>query len=77
MSEAEGERYTEITFYLYEGNGARLSAGRVDGHPHDTVYLKLERPGETDVCILFRPDEMAAIVSLCGHVLFDDLTNKL
>lgn len=48
---------------------AEFSAGSVEGAGVDTVYLKVCRDGETDVFLLLRPDEAAAIVwTLSGAV---------
>jgi hypothetical protein len=38
-----------------------FSAGAVEGHEKDSLYLKLERDGQTDLLLLVRPDEAAAI----------------
>ena len=54
-------------------NNCKFSAGFVHGHPVDTLYLKLERINEETVCILLRPDEMAAIAYCASGVLWSDL----
>lgn len=45
------QAYTNVVF----------SAGFVDGHHVDTLYLRLERDGEEPTTILLRPDEAAAL----------------
>jgi hypothetical protein len=50
--------FHEVIAQPYENT--TFSAGLVDGHPVDTMYLRLSRDGKnTD--ILLRPDEAAAI----------------
>jgi hypothetical protein len=63
-------KLTELGRQEYAGNNAVFSAGLVEGHPIDTVYLRLERDGEEPTTILLRPDEMAAIAWLCSGVLW-------
>lgn len=63
-------QFAEVADQLYAGNGARFSAGFVAGHPVDNMYFRLERPGEDDVVILLRPDEVAIIANLLTGVLW-------
>lgn len=49
-----------------------FSAGFVEGHPVDTLYLKLERDGEDPYILLLRPDEAAAIAWCLTGVLWSD-----
>ena len=60
--------FTEVIRQEYEN--CVFSAGSVDGHPIDTMYLKLERNGEIDTFLLLRPDEMAAIGWLSSGMLW-------
>lgn len=60
----------EVSRQEYAGNGAVFSAGFVDGHPVDTMYIRLQRPGEDEVCIALRPDEMAIVANLATGVLW-------
>jgi hypothetical protein len=39
----------------------RFSAGFLSGHPHDTLYLRLERDGDEPTTLFLRPDEAAAL----------------
>lgn len=49
--ELVSQPYTDCTF----------SAGTVDGHPVDTIYLMLKRSDDDFVRLLLRPDEAAAL----------------
>lgn len=59
--------------------GGQLAAGLVEGHPTDTLYLSLfrENDPESSKVILLRPDEMAAIVYVCGGALFSEAMARL
>lgn len=61
----------------YAGNKAIFSTGYVENHPHDTLYLRLERNGEDVVCLLLRPDEMALIANLATGVLWSKMVDEL
>jgi len=67
MSEIE---LTELIAQAYTGNGCKISAGTVEGHPVDTVYLRLEKDGEEATTLLLRPDELAAIAWCASGVLW-------
>ena len=51
--------YTELVSQEYQN--CVISAGLVEGHPVDTLYLKFDRNTDEALTILLRPDEMAAI----------------
>lgn len=53
-----------------------VSAGAVDGHPVDTLYLKLERDGLVDTLLLLRPDEAAALAWCLTGVLWSSLVER-
>lgn len=53
-----------------------FSAGMVEGHPIDTLYLKLEKAGK-ETLWLMRPDEFAAIAWCITGVLWSDALAKL
>lgn len=55
----DGLTFTELIRQAYQN--CVFSAGLVEGHPVDTLYLKLERNGQTDTFLLLRPDEVAAL----------------
>jgi hypothetical protein len=66
FAEVIRQDYTNCTF----------SAGVVEGHPIDTLYLKWERGGEYNFLIL-RPDEMAAIAWCATGALWSDAVAKV
>lgn len=69
----------EITYHeavAQEYTNCKISTGFVEGHPIDTMYLRLERDtdGETGpLMLLLRPDEMAAIAYCAAGVLWSHL----
>jgi len=66
--EHDGLLFTEVIRQEY--SNCVFSAGNVEGHPVDTMYLKLERNGKIDTFLLLRPDEMAAIGWLASGTLW-------
>ena len=50
----------------------RFSAGLVEGHAHDTIYLKLERENEEPLTLLLRRDEALAVIWLLGGALWSE-----
>lgn len=48
------------------------SAGLVEGHEVDTIYLKVERENEEPTTILLRTDEALAIVHLLAGALWSE-----
>lgn len=62
--------FTEYLSQIYEHNNCVFSAGMVDGHPVDTMYLRWQKDGDDGMILLLRPDEMAAIGWLANGVLF-------
>ena len=67
----------ELLKQVYAGNGTIFSAGFVEGHPVDTMYLRLQIDGEDEFCILLRPDEMAIIANLVTGVLWSWLLESV
>jgi hypothetical protein len=63
--------FTELSEEGYGGNKCRITAGLVDGHEFDSVYFRLEKEDDPakEVFIVMRPDEMASLISVCGHTL--------
>lgn len=53
-----------------------FSAGSVEGHPIDTLYLRWERDGEWRMLML-RPDEAAAIAWCLNGVLWSSLVEQV
>jgi len=66
--------FTEVIRQAY--TDTVLSAGMVEGHPVDTLYLKLERNGHIDTFLLLRPDEAAALAWCLTGVLWSDALVK-
>lgn len=60
----------ELLRQEYAGNGAAFSAGFVEGHPVDMMYIRFERPDEEEYCIALRPDEMTVIANIITGVLW-------
>lgn len=75
---ADGLTYTELICQEY--TNCSISAGTVEGHPVDTMYLRFVRhsePGEPrEAFYLLRPDEMAAIAWCASGVLWSHLISK-
>jgi len=44
----------------------------VEGHAHDTIYLKLERENEEPLTLLLRRDEALAVIWLLGGALWSE-----
>jgi hypothetical protein len=51
--------YEELCAQPYAN--CKFSAGKVEGHPVDTLYLKFERDMEEPTIILLRQDEALAV----------------
>jgi hypothetical protein len=62
-----------------EYNDCSFSAGKVEGHPADTMFLRIMRNnGDDRVLLILRPDEMAAIAwCACGVMFEKELDDKL
>ena len=54
----------------------QFSAGSVEGHPIDTLYLKWERGGISNM-LLLRPDEAAAIAWCLNGALWSSLIENV
>ena len=69
----------EITYHeavAQEYTNCKISTGLVEGHPVDTMYLRLERDTDGEagpLMLLLRPDEMAAIAYCATGVLWSHL----
>lgn len=64
----DGLTFSEVIAQEY--NNCSFSAGFVEGHPIDTIYLKLERGGNVDTFLLLRPDEAAVLAWCMSGVLY-------
>jgi hypothetical protein len=60
--------FTEVIRQEYEN--CAFSAGKVEGHPVDTMYLMAQKDGVTTTFLLLRPDEMAVVGWLTSGVLW-------
>lgn len=69
--------YTEVLRQEYTKNNCVFSAGFVDGHPIDTMYIRLEKDGEEPTIIFLRPDEMACMAWLASGVLWSSEMRNL
>jgi hypothetical protein len=69
--------FNEVDRQVYAGNNCVFSAGFVEGHPIDTMYIRMEKDGVDPTVLLFRPDEMACLAWLISGVLWSDHMNKL
>jgi hypothetical protein len=52
-------KYREVIRQPY--TNCYFAAGLVDGHPVDTIYLKLKRKKQKATVIILRPDEALAL----------------
>lgn len=66
----------QLTRQEFEGNNAAFSAGAVEGHEVDTLYLKLEREGEEPITILLRADEAASLIWCLSGALWSELDRR-
>lgn len=67
-----------LTFYEVIAQpypNCKVSAGSVEGHPVDTLYLRLEKDGVITTELLLRPDEMAAIAWCATGALWSTLVD--
>jgi len=69
--------YTFTEMIRQEYTNSKFSAGFVEGHPVDTMYLQAEKDGKRTTQLLLRPDEMAAIGWVSIGALWSDLMNRL
>ena len=60
--------FTEVVSQVY--GDCTFSAGYVDGHEVDNMYIKMERQGNIDMLMLLRPDEAAAIAWVATGILW-------
>ena len=73
--EADGLSFTELVSQPYQN--CEFSAGLVEGHSVDVLYLKVDRDGATDVFLILRPDEMAAIAYCASGALWSHLEEQV
>lgn len=63
-------KFTEVICQEY--SNCKFSAGFVEGHPIDTIYIQAEKNGVLTTQLLLRPDEVAAIIWIASGVLWSD-----
>lgn len=68
--------YTEHLRQVYAGGDVVFSVGYVEGHPVDTLYLRLARAGEEPTTWLLTRDEMASIAWLASGILWSELYHE-
>lgn len=66
--------YTEMIKQEY--SNCAFSAGYVEGHPIDTMYLRFLR-GDDDRMFLLRPDEVAALAWCLTGLLWSEAMERL
>lgn len=71
----DGLAFTELIAQPY--TNCIFSAGAVDGHPVDTLYLKLEREGVVSTFLLLRPDEVTALLWCLSGVLWASQVERI
>ncbi len=71
--EQDGLLYTELIKQTYGDNNCKFSAGSVEGHPIDTVYLAWAKDGDDGGCLLLTPDELAAISWVANGAVWSHL----
>jgi hypothetical protein len=54
----------------YAGNQCIFSAGLIEGHPIEQVYLKWEKDGDEGSMLLLRADELQAIAWVANGALW-------
>lgn len=64
----DGLTFTEVIKQEY--TDCAFSAGSVERHPVDTVYLRWGRDDEDGGLLLLRPDELAAIAYIAAGLLW-------
>jgi hypothetical protein len=62
--------YTFTEVIRQEYSNCIFSAGALEGHPVDTLYLQAEKNGKVTTQLLLRPDEMAAIAWVAAGALW-------
>ena len=71
----EGDyHYREVISQDY--SNCAFSAGFVEGHPVDTMYVRLMKDGAVTTHLLLRPDEVAALAWIASGLLWSDHMNN-
>lgn len=72
----DGLLYTELIEQTYGDNNCKFSAGAVEGHAIDTMYLAWSKDGDEGGCLLLTPDEIAAIGWVCSGAAWSHLLEQ-
>lgn len=64
----DGLTFNEVISQEY--SNCKFSAGMVEGHPIDSMYIQLEKDKVVTTSLLLRPDEVAAIAWIASGVLW-------
>jgi hypothetical protein len=68
----DGLTFEEVIHQSY--SNSKFSAGVVEGHPDDTMYIRWEKPEiGSDGMLLLTPDEVAAIAWCATGLLWSHL----
>jgi hypothetical protein len=75
----DGTKYCPKSIFSYDN--ATFEAGYVEGHPHDTIYFKVDKPhreGEAGLYykILLKPNEAAALIWALSSVMMYALEDE-
>ena len=67
----DGLTYHESAVLEYPPNKCYISAGLVQGHVADSVYIRLEKNNDPaqEIFIVLRPDELAALLAVGSGAL--------
>lgn len=69
-------QFSEVDSQEYAGNGCIFSAGRVFGHPADSIYVSWVKDGAQEYTLLLRPDEAARLSALLSNALWSYLMEE-
>ena len=73
----DGLTFTELIRQEYGENHCVFSAGTVEGHPVDTLYLRWGKDDDDGGMLLLRPDELQAIAWVATGAVWSDLMGRL
>ena len=70
------DQFTFTEVICQEYSNCKFSAGFIDGHSIDTLYLQAEKNGKVTTQLLLRPDEMAALAWVAAGALWSEAISK-
>lgn len=74
--EYDGLQFIEMCRQEYAGNNCAFSAGMIDGHEIEEVYLKWGKDGDEGGLLMLRADELAAIAWVANGALWGELYTR-